>query len=145
MVIFRGYILYYIILYYIILYYIILYYIIIYIYTLRTKTHRNLRVWKIPELFWQNPGYFNPFWKYGLGTGSKSIPEVFNRKPRFSFFSEIPQLLVLTRKILRVLVLQVYILCYTVISKWFYDNSDGENDDEPWFRGSTILSDTLTV
>ena len=40
-----------------------------YIYTLRTKTRRNLRVWKIPEFFWQNPGYFNPFWKYGLGTG----------------------------------------------------------------------------
>ena len=39
------------------------------IHTLRTKTRRNLRVWKIPELFWQNPGYFNPFWKYGLGTG----------------------------------------------------------------------------
>ena len=44
-------------------------YIYIYIHTLRTKTRRNLRVWKIPELFWQNPGYFNPFWKYGLGTG----------------------------------------------------------------------------
>ena len=44
-------------------------YVCIYIYTLRTKTRRNLRVWKIPELFWQNPGYFNPFWKYGLGMG----------------------------------------------------------------------------
>jgi hypothetical protein len=45
----------------------------IYIYTLRTKTRRNLRVWKIPELFWQNPGYFNPFWKYGLGTGQVRV------------------------------------------------------------------------
>ena len=68
-----------------------------YRYTLRTKTRRNLRIWKIPELLRQNQKYFYPFWKYGLGmgsvrgryglaTGSKSIPEVFNRKPRFSYF-----------------------------------------------------------
>ena len=36
-------------------------------------------------------------------------------------------------------------LLYRYTPKWFYDNSDGENDDETWFRGSTILSDTLTL
>ena len=57
---------------------------IIYIYkTLRTKTRRNLRDWKLPELVWQT---LKVRVRYRLSTGSKSIPEVFNRTPRFSYF-----------------------------------------------------------
>ena len=44
-----------------------------YIHTLRTKPHRNPRVSKITSVFRQNPRYFHPFWKYGLGTGRVQV------------------------------------------------------------------------